>query len=217
MAKIFQFKITLSGTKPPLWRRFQVPSDYNFFEFHSVIQNVMGWSGVCLHKCFFDSLIDNSLFEIKEDHPEDTRIDEYLFSNFPIPAMPSINELNVKLSEYFKLNDKDTKVLYEYDFISDWEHELFLEKILDPEEGVKYPVCLDGARACPPEKCGGIKEYHQIVKNVKKDKTSARYKVTMDYVRASENYMGVEHYDTEKFDPADIDFSIVHNNPERDD
>lgn len=215
MAKIFQFKITLDGAEPPIWRRFQVPSDYNFFQFHSVIQNVMGWAGVCLHKCFFDSLIVENIFEIKEDHPEDTRLDAVLFPNCPIPPIPSINELEARLSEYFKLNENNKKVTYEYDFISGWEHILVLEKILDAEEGVKYPVCLDGGRACPPEMCGGIKQYHQIVKYTKMPKTSPRYKGTMDYVRITENYTDVEHYDAEKFDPAAIDFSIVHNNVNR--
>lgn len=209
MSKIFQFKLTLNRTEPSLWRRFQVPCDYNFFEFHNVIQNVMGWSGVCLHKYIFDS--EDNLFQIKEDNPEDARVDAMLFPNFP-DGMPSYNELNLKLADYFKVND-ETTVTYEYDFISDWGHDLVLEKNLDREDGVEYPKCLDGARACPPEMCGGVLQYHQIVQNVK-DKKNPFYKRTMDYVRSTENYENVEHYDTEKFDPAAIDFKIVHVNPE---
>jgi hypothetical protein len=55
-------------------------------------------------------------------------------------------------------DEKDT-FLYEYDFGDSWEHELLIEKILPPEAGKRYPVCLAGKRACPPEDCGGIWGY----------------------------------------------------------
>jgi hypothetical protein len=49
-----------------------------------------------------------------------------------------------------------SKFLYEDDFGDNWEHELLIEKILPREEGKRYPRCLTGKRACPPEGCGGI-------------------------------------------------------------
>lgn len=221
MAQIFQFKIILSKSNPPLWRRFQVSSDVNFYEFHNVIQNVMGWSGVCLHTFYFRS--ENKWLEIKEHNPYPYQaiLDEVFlkiseFENTPVIHRSILNELEVKLSDYFQLNDKETEVTYEYDFNIDcmckWKHELVLETVIDPEEGVLYPVCLDGARACPPEGCGGISQYHKIVKTVNK-KTNHFYKRQMEFVRLAPNYKDVEHYDTEKFDPAAIDFSIVYKNP----
>ena len=51
------------------------------------------------------------------------------------------------------------KFLYEYDFGDSWEHELLVEKILPREEGKRYPLCLTGKRACPPEDCGGMWGY----------------------------------------------------------
>jgi hypothetical protein len=51
------------------------------------------------------------------------------------------------------------KFRYEYDFGDGWDHELLIEKILPPEAGKRYPVCLAGKRACPPEDCGGIWGY----------------------------------------------------------
>ena len=51
------------------------------------------------------------------------------------------------------------KFLYEYDFGDSWDHELLVEKVLPYEAGQRYPVCLTGKRACPPEDCGGIWGY----------------------------------------------------------
>jgi hypothetical protein len=67
------------------------------------------------------------------------------------------NEKNVSLRQVVaKVKDK---LIYEYDFGDSWEHELLVEKILLPEAGKRYPVCLTGKRACPPEDCGGIWGY----------------------------------------------------------
>jgi hypothetical protein len=49
-----------------------------------------------------------------------------------------------------------SKLLYEYDFGDRWDHEILVEKILPRDEGKRYPLCLTGKRACPPEDCGGI-------------------------------------------------------------
>jgi hypothetical protein len=55
------------------------------------------------------------------------------------------------------------RFLYRYDFGDNWEHEMVLEKVLSPADGVRYPVCLAGARACPPEDCGGVIGYERML------------------------------------------------------
>jgi hypothetical protein len=47
--QVFQFKVTLKYTKPPIWRRIQVPATYNFRQLHNAIQAAMGWAGYHLH------------------------------------------------------------------------------------------------------------------------------------------------------------------------
>jgi hypothetical protein len=54
---------------------------------------------------------------------------------------------------------KKPRFVYEYDLGDSWEHEIVLEKTLEPEPKTKYPWCVDGARACPPEDCGGVWGY----------------------------------------------------------
>jgi hypothetical protein len=55
------------------------------------------------------------------------------------------------------------KFTYEYDFGDSWEHEVLVEEVLPPDPDFKHPVCLGGANACPPEDCGGIPGYYDLL------------------------------------------------------
>ena len=46
---IYQFKVTLKESDPPIWRRIQVP-DLTLGELHDVLQVVMGWEDGHLHQ-----------------------------------------------------------------------------------------------------------------------------------------------------------------------
>lgn len=140
--KVYQFKVTLQGIRPPIWRRFQVLSDITFYQLHRVIQEVMGWADYHLHLFDMGGLVvtdAETLAEVWEDGiNERQRMDKYL-------------------------NREGQKLRYEYDFGDSWEHDLLLEKILPVESGVNYPRCLKGKRACPPEDCGGIWGYMMLL------------------------------------------------------
>ncbi|MBM3889725.1 MAG: plasmid pRiA4b ORF-3 family protein [Verrucomicrobia bacterium] len=128
---IYQFRIQLRSLKPPVWRRVQVPNDLTLHQFHRVIQCVMRWGDCHLHH-----------FEI-----EGARY------GIPDPEMQDIlNDQRRRLCD-FAVRERG-KWLYEYDYGDGWIHVLTLEEVLPPQEGF-VPVCLKGARACPPEDCGG--------------------------------------------------------------
>lgn len=148
---IFQFKVTLLEIEPFIWRRIQVPADYSFWDLHVAIQDVMGWVDYHLH-AFRCPKLDKKSAEI----------------GIPIEPMEDIEVLpgwEVVITEYFKT--PGDKVQYEYDFGDSWEHELLLEGILLKDETVQYPQCLAGERACPPEDCGGIGGYYELVEVLK--------------------------------------------------
>ena len=65
------------------------------------------------------------------------------------------------LSQIVKMGRK-TRFTYEYDFGDSWQHEIVLEKTLEPEPRVRYPRCVEGERACPPEDCGGVWGYAEL-------------------------------------------------------
>ncbi|MFH1777151.1 MAG: plasmid pRiA4b ORF-3 family protein [Candidatus Omnitrophota bacterium] len=147
MAKqIFRFKIVLDDILPQLWRMIEVKSDITFYQFHLMIQEAMGWTNSHLHE------FNAGNFRIGDASEE--------ACEFGDP--PQWNEKDKKISDYFS-KDK-TKLSYTYDFGDSWEHTIILEAIEPVRKGMKYPCCIDGARACPPEDCGSTPGYYQLLK-----------------------------------------------------
>lgn len=70
------------------------------------------------------------------------------------------SERNIRLDS---LVTEGGRLVYEYDFGDDWEHELLVEKELPVDPGVHYPLCLAGKRACPLEDCGGVWGYQNLL------------------------------------------------------
>ena len=136
----YQLKITLRHTHPPIWRRIEVPADIKLGKLHDVLQAVMGW-------------YDSHLHAFRVGHTS---------YGVPQPEFPGDfqNERNVRLGQ---LVGKGNKLIYEYDFGDGWEHELLVEKVLPAEKGRRYPLCLAGKRACPPEDCGGPWGYERLL------------------------------------------------------
>jgi len=134
---IYQVKVTLKGSKPPIWRRILVPSAIRLGKFHDVLQIVMGWTDSHLHQF--------------------TVGDVYYGTPDPEFGLEVRSERTVPLNRLLQA-PKD-KLIYEYDFGDSWDHEVLLEKVLAPDPALHYPICLTGKRACPPEDCGGIWGY----------------------------------------------------------
>lgn len=147
--KVFQFKITLKGTKPPIWRRIQVPSRYSFWDLHCAIQDSMGWNDTHLH--VFCIQVPGYVPVIPVGLPSDDDFGEE-------PTRPGW-----KLPIRHVFWEAGTKADYVYDFGDDWLHTVELEKILAEEEGAAYPRCLAGRRRCPPEECGGVSSFADML------------------------------------------------------
>jgi hypothetical protein len=145
--KVYQIKVTLNDTHPPIWRRILVPWEMTLFKLHYVLQATMGWEDYHLHQ-----------FIIDQEYYGDPADDEY-------------GDLKIRDEKNYPLNQIVTgegfKCTYEYDFGDSWMHTLFVEKILPPEEGVYYPVCIAGKRACPPEDVGGTWGYEEFLEAIR--------------------------------------------------
>jgi hypothetical protein len=143
----YQIKITLQGSKPPIWRRVVVPAGLGLELFHYVIQEAMGWGDCHLHQ--FD--IDGESFVGRA--PDGSRMDE----------MDGEDETKYRLCDV--IDREKQKFHYEYDFGDGWRHALLVEKTIPGPQ--KPPiVCLAGKGRCPPEDCGGIWGYYETLKIV---------------------------------------------------
>ncbi len=145
MDTVLQFKITLKNSKPAIWRKFEIADHFTFYDLHLVIQNVMGWMNMHLYQFIYEkhSIIGNP--EMLEEEVADDK--------------------ELKLSELF--NAPKIKMIYEYDFGDGWEHQLLLEKIIKNAPAGHQPVCIFGEMNCPPEDCGGMPGFKDLLKVIK--------------------------------------------------
>jgi hypothetical protein len=141
--RIYQIKVTLHGSKPPIWRRLLVSSVITLPELHEVLQTAMGWYDTHLHQF----IADGRYFGVPDP---DFGFDEM------------IDEATIKLNRL--LTRENASITYEYDFGDGWEHKIVLEKILPPDAATTVPICIKGKRACPPEDVGGIWGYAEFLK-----------------------------------------------------
>ena len=145
ISDIYQIKVPLLGTKPPIWRRLLVPADLTLAQLHNALQIAMVWEDGHMHEF--------RVGQRRFGHPEPAD---------PFMRMPRTeSERTMRLSAV--LGRTGAKMIYAYDFGDSWEHGILLEKQLLADPDTTYPVCTDGKLACPPEDCGGIPGYYNLL------------------------------------------------------
>jgi hypothetical protein len=160
---IYQLKVTLLGTRPPIWRRLLVPSGFALEDLHSVVQAAMDWDDSHLHE-----------FRIgHERFGKPDRTDGFM-------ALDRVrSERTTRL--FMVLSKVGAKARYTYDFGDSWEHAMVVEKVLPPEEGVPYPVCVAGKLHGPPEDCGGVPGYYNLLEALR-DPTHPEHEDMLDWL-----------------------------------
>jgi hypothetical protein len=185
---VLQIKITLDDVNPPIWRRIEVPENYNFAELHRAIQDSMGWMGNHMHAFRLTGTTEDSEISIgppsfKLSEPENYQVEDA-----------------VKVKKYLK--KEGDFCTYEYDFGDSWNHIVELEKNKPKEKGANFPRCTDGKRACPPEDCGGAPGYDELLK-ILKNKRHGEYQQMKAW---TERVVG-RTFRPEKFNPNEVHFT----------
>jgi len=175
--KIYQIKISLNGCKPKIWRRVLIKSDMLLADLHKVIQTTMGWSNSHLHQ-----FVKNRTYYSCKVKGDDSWDD-----------MDMVDYKKMKVSDLLAFEKEH--VIYEYDFGDSWQHEVLLEKILPIDAKTTYPVCIKGKMNCPPDDCGGIWGYANMLEVIKQP-NHEEYEDLMDW-------LGGE-FDPEFFDVEDV-------------
>lgn len=163
--EIYQIKVTLLGTEPPIWRRLLVPAHLTLSQLHDVLQAALGWDDGHMHEFSMG----------KERFGPPNPQDMETFMGMP----PVIDERTVPLSTV--LVRIGGKLKYTYDFGDEWEHGIVLEKRLPADPNLTYPLCTEGRRACPPEDCGGIYGYYDLVEAIG-DPDHERHEEMLDWI-----------------------------------
>lgn len=153
-ASLYHLKVVLNETKPIIWRRLQVPGNATLGWLHAVLQVAIGWTNSHLHKFHVGGLLYS---DPRQTPPE-------------LEGDPQVLDENKATLRQVVPRQKDV-LGYEYDFGDSWFHQITAEKILGPDPGLSsLAVCLNGARACPPEDCGGPWGYDNLLKILRNPK-----------------------------------------------
>ncbi|MFW6114554.1 MAG: IS1096 element passenger TnpR family protein [bacterium] len=170
---VYRFKITLENTRPPIWRRIET-KDVTLEKLHALIQTAMGWTNSHLHQ-----------FEIAGTRYIDPRFMQDALDDFG-----AISYAGVRVSDLVAEHGTKLRIDYEYDFGDSWQHSIVLEKVSEAEPGVRYPRCIEGDRACPPEDVGGVWGFADFLEAVT-DSDHEQHEEFLEWIGP--------------FDPADFD------------
>ena len=187
-AQAAQLKITLRYLKPEIWRRVLVPHDIALPRFHDVIQIAMGWTDSHLHG--FET--KTASYRIFLDDGDDSIFGD----DFP-GALKELDESKHRLGDL--LAKPKAKCVYTYDFGDNWEHDIVLEKLAPVGKRITRAEILAGENACPPEDCGSVPGYCDLIAILSDPKHPEH--------KNQREWLGLEK--GEKFDPAFYDMAAA--------
>lgn len=181
-ADVFRLKITLTGIRPLIWRRVET-KDCTLAELHDIIQLSMGWLDGHLH-----------LFEIGDEQlglPEQWK--DGLGGDEEV-----LDSRKVRLSRLVQTGR--TRFRYVYDMGDDWNHSIVIEKTVPAEADAHYPRCTGGELACPPEDCGGVWGYADLLEALQ-GPPSERREELLEWLD--------REFDPEAFSPDEVNAALV--------
>lgn len=174
-APAYQIKVSLRGSKPPIWRRLEVPADIGLDRLHTVIQVAFGWSNTHLH-----------VFE--------TDFGEFGVADAGLGHRSAAEVTLEQVAPAVK-----GKLRYTYDFGDGWVHDVVVEKVLDRGDATSLPRCTGGRRAAPPDDCGGILGYADLVE-VLRDPADAEHEDTVEWLGLDD----AGEFDPDRFDAGSV-------------
>lgn len=147
--KAYQLKIMIKNSKPPIWRRVIVPAGLSFCQLELVLNESMGWTGSHLSSCEFRGGIYKGASSVQIEEPfEDSLTTDTLDARSTI------------IDDFF---DKVERFYYIYDFGDWWEHQVTIEKVIQ-DYPHNYPQVVKMKGDTPPEDCGGIDGYYELLR-----------------------------------------------------
>lgn len=155
---VYRLRVELDGTD--VWRRIEVPADLTLDALHDLLQVAMGWQDYHLHAFTAPAPAAGQRPPAHDAGFRRFVTEAELTDGFVDEPPPGTAETGVPLTDV--LAAAGDTLLYEYDYGDSWEHTITVESVREAD-GPARARCLDGARACPPEDCGGVPGYEEIL------------------------------------------------------
>jgi len=196
----YTVRISLIHSNPVIWRKFECPSNISLRHFTELIAELMGWDNSHLNSI---NVGEDACYVPYYQHDPEYGLEDVLFQE------------EYKLSDV--LFEKGKKIIWEYDFGDSWRHEVRLSSIAEYEEDeFRDIVFKSGKMACPPEDCGGINGYKELLELNEKRMSGKRLS---SEEKSRLNFFGIDkNFDPEYFDKYDcIDICDSYSEPYEDD
>jgi len=147
--RVFQLHLKIAGCQPRIWRRLLVRETMWLSRLHDTIQVAFDWYDYQTHAFAFGDLRFGNPVKRDDEVVEDDRD-------------VTLADVNLESHEHFT---------YGYHFDESWLVEIAFERLQPLKKGLSYPHCPGGGRAGPPEDCGGIEAYHDMLACIKEPAT----------------------------------------------
>jgi hypothetical protein len=144
-----RLRIHLNEVDPVVWRRLLVPGKVRLAKLGQMLLAAMGWNNSHLHAF----RVGDTSYGMQDDDDDDFPDDE-------------IDEQSVTVLQALREHQTFT---FDYDFGDGWEHDVVIEELIHSDTGLKFAVCLDGERACPPDDVGGPGGYVNFLEAIADD------------------------------------------------
>lgn len=142
--QIATVRIELKDSDPPIWRVVEVPTSVTLKVLHDIVQVTMGWFDYHL----WEMVIGGQTYGLPMDEDWGTA--------------PRKSASRTRLRDV--LQPGKTRIDYTYDFGENWQHTLIVSDVCAGNAGTAYPRFIAGERDCPPEDCGGIPGFYEMLK-----------------------------------------------------
>lgn len=182
---MYQVKVTLLESEPPIWRRLRIPSDITLKRLHQVLQVAMGWTESHLHM-----FTAGGVLYAKPSPDWDMKVRD---------------TARVRLRDVAK--SEGEAFIYEYDLGDSWRHQVLLEEVLFDKSAAGVAVCLEGELACPLEDSGGVRGYYDTLE-ILRDAQHEEYEGTREWVDGMAATSGRKIFDPDVFDLDDVNAAL---------
>lgn len=157
----YTFKIDLINTEPLVSRTIKVSSETSLYLMHHIIQTVMGWENRHLYEFTINNIRFTDSRLVDEDFGDITDVKTVLLEDvFPKTGATAI---------------------YLYDFGDGWKHQIELIEISNAPQNELLPSLVSGQNACPPEDCGGVYRYRDLLE-ILTDPSNEEYESIVEWL-----------------------------------
>lgn len=141
--EIASLRIELKHTDPVIWRQVEAPTSITLKVLHDIVQATIGWMDYHL----WEFTVGGRTYGLPMDEDWGTE--------------PRKEAAKVRLREVLKPGK--TVIDYVYDFGDSWEHKITVTDVRPGQPGVAYPRYIAGEQNGPPEDCGGIPGFYELL------------------------------------------------------